>query len=407
MRWRVMYVEMAHAFGGSIVSLYQLLRGLDMERYEPVVVFYHPNPYIPRFEALGARVHVLKSDTTAAPARRAGKAVPAHATQRPLPGRRAAAAFLALLQQIGPGTARLLHLIRREQVDLVHLNDVIISNREGILAAMLAGVPCISHVRAFETLTALDRRLAWHVDAFIYISGAIARAHEQQGVPAARGTVIFNALDLDEFRPRQDRAVTRAQLGLAQDDEVVGLVARMVAWKGHTVFLDAISQLSRERPRLRAVIAGDADATEPDYVGHLRDMAERLGIADRVLFAGYWEDIATLLPALDLLVHCSLKPEPFGRVIIEGMAAGVPVIGAADGAVPEIISHGETGWLVPPNDAGGLAAAIAYLLEHPAHAREMSRRAQEHVREHFSLEAHAAQVQHIYEEVLNSAYGAE
>ncbi|MGC8827389.1 MAG: glycosyltransferase, partial [Anaerolineae bacterium] len=373
MRRRILYVEMAHAFGGSIVSLYQLMRGLDKERYEPVVLFYRPNPFVRRFEEAGAKVLVLGN---AAPPAGAGRpAVPA-SRRHPNP----LAEYLAILRQVGPGTLRLLRIIRQEGIDLVHGNDVLISNREAVLAAALAGVPYISHVRAFERLTWFDRRLTRWVHTCIYISRAIAEAHAAQGVSAERGVVIYNALDPEEFAATADRDAVRARLGLSPAHQVVGITGRLVAWKGHEVFLRAVAELVPARPTLRALIAGGADPTEPAYLEHLKALAQELGIADRVIFAGYWERIVELLPALDVLVHCSVKPEPFGRVIIEGMAAGVPVVGANAGAVPEIITDGETGLLVPPGDAPALAKAIGRLLDDAPLAESVRRRALEDVR---------------------------
>ncbi|MGQ9666399.1 MAG: glycosyltransferase [Anaerolineae bacterium] len=394
MRRRILYVEMAHAFGGSIVSLYQLVRGLDKERYEPVVLFYRPNPFVQRFEEAGAEVLVLGDTTTPA----AGFHRPAGSAGRRRPN--ALAETLAILRQVGPGTLRLLRIIRRKGIDLVHGNDVLISNREAILAAALAGVPYISHVRAFETLTWLDRRLVRGVRMNIYISRAIAEAHVAQGVPAERGVVIYNALEPEEFATAESREAVRARLGLSPAHEVVGITGRLVAWKGHEVFLRAVAELVPKRPALRAVIAGDADPTEPAHCERLKALAGELGIADRVLFAGYWERIVGLLPALDVLVHCSVKPEPFGRVIIEGMAAGVPVVGANAGAVPEIITDGETGLLVPPGDAPALAEAIGRLLDDAVLAEAVRQRARELVRRRFSLDVHVAQVQALYERVL-------
>jgi glycosyltransferase involved in cell wall biosynthesis len=394
MRRRILYVEMAHAFGGSIVSLYQLVRGLDRERYEPVVLFYRPNPFVRRFEEAGAKVLVLGN--TAAGAGRPA-APPRRRRSNPL------AEWLAILRQIGPGTLRLLRVIRQERIHLVHGNDVLISNREAVLAAALAGVPYISHVRAFERLTWFDRRLTRWVHTCIYISRAIADAHTAQGVPAERGVVIYNALDPEEFAASGDQDAARARLGLSPAHQVVGITGRLVAWKGHEVFLRAVAELAPARPMLRAVIAGDADPTEPAYLERLKALAQELGIADRVIFAGYWERIVELLPALDVLAHCSVRPEPFGRVIIEGMAAGVPVVGANAGAVPEIITDGETGLLVPPGDAPALAKAIGRLLDDAPLAEAVRQRALEHVRRHFSLEAHVAQVQAVYERVLGGA----
>lgn len=396
MAWRILFVEMAHGFGGSIVSLYQLVQGLERAIYEPVILFYRPNAYVPRFEELGLRVIVL--NPYAGPLRVSGESrLSKDATLH-----QRLASGLAIARQVVPGTIRLLNVIRDESIDLVHLNDVLISNREGIIAARLAGIPCVSHVRAFEQLTRLDRYLTRYVDAFIYISRAIAAAHEAQGVPAERGRVIYNALDLHEFLQGGDRGAARAKLGLAPSDHVVGLIGRLVAWKGHRIFLQAMACLAKTHPHLRCLIVGDVEPTEPYYRQELEHLTMQLGLSDRVIFTGYCTNIPALLPALDVLVHCSLKPEPFGRVIIEGMAAGVPVVGAADGAVPEIIEDGRSGLLVAPGDAEGLANAVGRLLDDAHLADAIRQAARRRVSELFTVEAHVRQVEEVYRVVLGS-----
>jgi len=282
----------------------------------------------------------------------------------------------------------------------VHLNDVFISNREGVIAARLAGIPCLSHIRAFEQLTCFDRYLTRHVDAFVYISQAIAAAHEVQGMPAERGRVIYNALAPEEFDAVGDRASARAELGLNASDQVVGLIGRLVAWKGHRVFLPAMATLARSHPNLRCLIVGDGEVTEPTYQQELEEQTAELGLSEQVIFTGYRSDISALMPALDVLVHCSLRPEPFGRVIIEGMAAGVPIVGAADGAVPEIIEDGQSGLLTPPGDAGALAEAVGRLLDDESLAEAVSDAARQRVYAVFNVDTHVQQVQAVYQELL-------
>lgn len=396
---RILFVEMAHGFGGSIVSLYQLVRGLDRSQYEPVVLFYRPNAYLPHFEELGAQVIVLapiEEESESAPAGEGASALRSDVGRlRTWLGSR-----YSLVRQVIPGTIRLLRIIEREQIDLVHLNDVLISNREGVIAAQLAGVPCLSHIRAFERLTAFDRYLTRYVDAFVYISLAIAAAHEAQGVPAARGRVIYNALSPEEFEGVGDRLRARAELGLDLSDQVVGLIGRLVAWKGHRVFLPAMARLAQTHPDLRCLIVGDGEVMEPAYQGELEALVTELGLEDRAIFTGYHSSIPKLLPALDVLVHCSLKPEPFGRVIIEGMAAGVPVVGAADGAVPEIIEDGRSGLLAPPGDVEGLAMAVGRVLDDAGLASSMREAARRRVNELFTVETHVRHVQETYRVLL-------
>jgi len=127
-----------------------------------------------------------------------------------------------------------------------------------------------------------------------------------------------------------------------------------------------------------------------------------LGLAGTVRFLGFRDDVADVLAAMDLLAHTSVEPEPFGRVLIEAMASGVPVVGAHAGAVPEIIQDGITGRLVPPGDPDALAVALIEALRSPKMRQRWRAAAQRDVHERFGVRAHVASVMAVYERVLSA-----
>jgi glycosyltransferase involved in cell wall biosynthesis len=144
---------------------------------------------------------------------------------------------------------------------------------------------------------------------------------------------------------------------------VVGIVGRLAPWKGQHIFLEAVANLSRRHPGLRARIIGSALFGEAEYVDNLRRLAKEFGIADVVEFAGFRHDIGGELAQLTVAVHASIVPEPFGQVVVEAMACGVPVVATEGGGPAEVVSHGIDGLLVQPGDAKAMADAIAELLE--------------------------------------------
>ncbi len=174
-------------------------------------------------------------------------------------------------------------------------------------------------------------------------------------------------------------------------------MGRLVAWKGQHVLIEALARLAPDRPRLRALIVGDAGSSDQGYAQELKDLARALGVEDRVILTGFRDDIASLLHGVDVLVHTSTLPEPFGRVIIEGMAAGAPVVGANAGAVPEIIQDGVNGLLTPPGDAWALAQAIARILDHPDDAQAMRQAARQAIETRFTTARYVSGVEHVYE----------
>ncbi len=414
-RIKVLYVEMAHGMGGSLVSLHQLLRGLDRERYEPIVLFYWDIPYIERFREIGVETIVWSGprqegdspvpvDLPAAVdhLRRPGSSLGRLANRPGLDKLYHTAGFYArALFQTLPLALRIRRLVRSREIDIVHANDLVVCNREAIMAARWTGRPCICHIRAFESYTSLDRFLIQYVDRFIFISQAIAQDSRRQGADPTKGAVIYNALDLAEFLQPFDDVAERARLGLGADDRVVGILGRLVPWKGHRVFLEAMAQVASRVPNLQCLIVGDAAPGEQAYRAELEALAGELGLAGRCRFLGWRSDVPALLSVMDVLVHASLEPEPFGRVLIEGMAAAKPVVAANGGACPEIIEHGVSGLLVEPGDARALAEAVAGLLGDADRLHTMGIVARHQVEARFSLEEHVRQVQRVYEELLD------
>ncbi|WP_129609537.1 MULTISPECIES: glycosyltransferase [Rhodoplanes] len=191
-------------------------------------------------------------------------------------------------------------------------------------------------------------------------------------VPSAPAAAAFTAAggrtDLVEIVPngvavaRDPRppAAIRAALGLPHGP-LVGVFSRLAPWKGQHVLLDALAAL----PGVGAIVVGDALFGEQDYAAALHTQAAALGLAERVRFLGHRADVPLLMQAVDVMVHPSVAPEPFGRTLVEAMLAGTPVIATDAGAAAEILDHGAAGTLVPPADDAALAAAIARTLAAP------------------------------------------
>jgi glycosyltransferase involved in cell wall biosynthesis len=188
-----------------------------------------------------------------------------------------------------------------------------------------------------------------------------------------------------------------------QDSELfrVGLIGRISPWKGQHIFLQAAARVCKQFPKARFVIIGAALFGEEKYEQEVRHLPQRLGIEDVVEFMGFRTDIERVIADLDLVVHASTTGEPFGQVIIEGMAAGKPVVATDGGGVPEIVEDGKTGILVPMADEQAMAEAICQILANPKLAREMGARARQRVADHFTVQQTARRVESVY--LQNSA----
>lgn len=404
---RVLYVESAPSVGGSVISLYELLRGLDRTRYEPVVVTYTRHEYVDRFRSLGAEVIAwnvyqtreyrpawVGSMRTSWPVRQIRQTAWGAKIYHAL------GFALFLVKRVWPLVQTLRHLIMEKEINLVHTNSLISHDRAGILAAKLAHRPCVCHIRHFDALNWFDRKLAEMADQLIYISKIVQKHYLEAGVSPWKGRVIYNGLDVPAFISALDRGKGRRSFSLAPDDLAVGIVGRLEPWKGQEVFLRAMSLLQQAIPNIKGIVVGDPPPYRPEYRQTLQSLVESLGLSDRILFRAFCADMPAVMSALDVVVLASVTPEPFGRVLIEAMAAGKPVVATNSGAAPEIIEDGVHGLLVPPADAEAMARAIAYLLTHRDEAEAMGQKGQSRVQARFHLGQYSNGVQAVYESLL-------
>lgn len=391
--------------GGSITSLLDLVRALDPVRFRPVVAFRTPNAFLDEFRAAGAAVEVLHRQPDApAPVQPKALRAPSqrhetrwwHGVRRVV--RRA-------VRQDLPAAVRLRRVARRHQVDLIHGNNDVGINRDAVLVSAVLGLPMVNHVRGLYDPTSpldlwVDRRAARRVRRFFFISHAVARQYEPIGVPSERSEVIDNPFDLDRLRAEPSPEVA-ASVGLVDGDRAIVHLGRITPWKGQDILLRALPQILEQVPASRVVLVGAAtDEQGRVFEAELRALAAELGVADRVEFAGARRDIAALLAVADVAVHSSTDAEPFGRVIVEAMAASRPVVAAAAGGVPEIVEDGVTGLLVTPGDPAALAGAVGRLLADPEAAGAMGARAAAAAAARFGLRAHAERIQAAYDDVL-------
>jgi glycosyltransferase involved in cell wall biosynthesis len=228
-------------------------------------------------------------------------------------------------------------------------------------------------------------------------SRATAEAFTGAGGHDSLVRVVHNGIDAAPFDAVTPElaAATRAALGVPRDAFVVALFGRFHPWKGQQVLLDALARMSN----VHALIVGAPLFGEEAFASALQAQASKTGVAPRAHFLGFRADVPELMCASDAIVHASVYPEPFGRVIVEGMLAGRPVIATRAGGVTEIVDD-DTALLVPPNDAEALAAAVAALVRDPARAAAMAARGAARARAEFSVGAMVRGVEEAVRDLL-------
>lgn len=381
-RLRVVYLDHVARLSGGELALLRLLDRL--QRVAPHVILAEDGPLAGRLSQAGISVEVLPIAAAAREVRR----------EAVRPGGAAPAATLHTLAYI----ARLALRLRALRPDIVHTNSLK-AGVYGSLAARLAGTPVVWHVRdriAEDYLppaaVRLVRTLVGHLaDGVIANSTATLQtlpAEVRDGPSWVIPASVEAPPDLRAAQPRP------AGAGVV----TFGMLGRIAPWKGQDLFLRAFAAAFPDGTE-RAVIVGAAMFGEQAYERELRALTERLGIAQRVELRGFREDVWPELSRMDVLVHASVVPEPFGAVVLEGMAAGLAVIAADEGGPASVIENGATGLLFASRKVDSLSAAMRSLREDPSRRARLGASARLAVAD-YHPDVLARRLEDVYERVL-------
>lgn len=354
---RVLFLDHTAVLGGAELCLLDVAAHL---RERSLVALMAEGPFRARLEARGVRTVVLEEAASLQQVKRESR----------VPGPGAVGAVF--------GAARAVARLARDY-DVVYAN----SQKAFIVACVAAAFsrkPVLWHLHdildpsVFSRINiGVDVFLANHVASRVIAnSQATASALVARGGHRARVDVVYNGLDpaIPNAVTDAQAAALRASLGLGSAP-VLGLFGRLAPWKGQHVAIEALGLIDSDTDA-ELVIVGDALFGEQSYAAELRALVAKLGLMKRVHFLGFRSDVPVLMRMVDVLLHTSTSPEPFGRVIAEGMLAERPVIATAGGGASEIVKPGVTAWQVPPSSPVDLATTIVEVLENPARASEIA-----------------------------------
>jgi glycosyltransferase involved in cell wall biosynthesis len=406
---KVLYLSPTGALGGAERVLLSVLRGVRQARSDAQLrlLSFTNGPLLDEAGALGVESALLPLPASL---QALGD------SQLNAAESRASAALSLLAQALAAGTDAwqfvnsLRRAVHRFAPDLIHSNGI----KTHCLVALAdrANALVIWHVHDFLSARPMARRLlrmaSRRMAAAIAISPAVSADLEALGI-ARRTRVIANAVDVEKFTDVPgDGALLDTLAGLPAAPAGclrVGLVATYARWKGHDVFLEAAAKLHE---RLRAspvrfyVVGGPIYQTRGSQWtrSELRDLARALGIADCVGFIDFQANVAPLYQALDVVVHASTAPEPFGLTIIEAMACGRPVVASLAGGVTDIIRNGHDALGTSPGDVAALASVLQALLDDARLRERLGAAARQTACQRFAQDRIGPQVLGLYDEVL-------
>ncbi|HET7090857.1 MAG TPA: glycosyltransferase family 4 protein [Anaerolineae bacterium] len=381
---RIAFVDHAPFVGGAETVLLDLIGHLDRSRFDPIVFLPARSPLVRHLDARG---------------------VPWRNLPMPRINVRSPTALLRWRR----ASSELARLARDCGVDLVHSNTV----RAHLASAFVRDVPVVWMLHDDTFPHWLFRRLRRRPARLIANSYTTASTYNLEGDP--RACVVHNGVDTQAEPGTRYRF--RRRIGIGSDKVLVAHVGRLVRWKGQHLFIRAAARVAGEHPQAHFALVGTY--TEGDdspgvpsallraglsggaaYHAELQRLAQSAGLGSRLTFAGHQDNIADVYAGIDLLVHASTRPEPFGRVLIEAMAAGLPVIASAQGGPTEIVEDGITGLLVTPGSSQALAEALTKLLADASRRAEMGVAARRLAIERFDIRTQVARIESIYLDIL-------
>lgn len=380
---RVLHVLHSADFYGASRCLLRLITTIDRRRFSPLVVMPEDGPLKKLIEAQG--VEVVISPNLSVITR------PVFRSWRILP----------FLLKYPFSVLSLRRLIKQKGIHLVHSNSGVLVSPA--LAAWLAGVPHIWHVReSFQEFRGLwplySRFITKFSSRVMTVSNAVAEQfHSRKNV-----VVVHDGFTREEFdMPKEKlRAEFQSRYGLA-GHFVVGCVGR-IKWvrKGQEFLVRATALLKQRGLSIKALIVGAPFRGNEEHLTRLRELARELQVEDSVVFTGELPDARGTYAAMDALALTSAQPEPFGGVVMEAMAMGLPVIATNIGGSLDQVADGVTGLLIPPGDPVTLADAIEKLMVNPEMRRRMGEAGVERIHTHFSLAQMADKIERLFDEAI-------
>ena len=383
----ILLLESGTGPGGSVNFIRDFVLHVDHSRAHVIAGLYFPNPSktLEELRTRGFPVVFFQSTRPTARKTSAGVSSLFDTSLKSLRKLRTAARILSQLIRIQlPLTWKVWRFIHRESIDVVVLNQDVHFHAPGVLAAKLAGRPCICRkAGGIGEARRLKRFLNPWVDLFVSIS--VATETDQRNTPGTRKLInIYEGLDLQRFASLPPKEVMRESLGIPGRKKVVAAITRIEVGKGLPEFIRMSAAVLRRYPDVVFLIVGDEGLDGGTLTRELRDLVHSLDLDEHVIFTGWRDDIPAVMKCVDIFVHCPTTfIEGLARTCLETMAVGIPAVVSENGGMPDAVLDGITGFVVPPGDIEDMAESVVTLLENEARCREFGERARMRVEQVF------------------------
>ncbi|RJP28761.1 MAG: glycosyltransferase [Candidatus Omnitrophota bacterium] len=370
----ILFYDPSSGYGGSGKSLSLLINNLNEMNFSSFVLIKNFGPQFTNIK----NAKIVKIKNTPNPRRQN---------------------IIAFFGYIIPEAIRIFFILKLNNIRIVHVNTNILSGLAPIIAARIAGVPCICHIRLSRNLIKREILFSYWIDHVIVLNINTFKMYRKYFLEE-RISLIYDGLSMDNENLNNTNAIARCEF-CYNSEFCVGIIGRIVEGKGHKEFILMAQKILEKNKAVKFLIVGEPKGDYEDYFIQVVKLVKERNLSDKVIFTGWRNDINNIISGLDVLVQASTTfPEGFGLTIIEAMAMGKVVVATNIPGPSDIIVNGETGFLVPPGDINLMADKILYLLCNPDVARKMGEAGRNRVEKFFAIKNTVKSIEEIYMGVL-------
>lgn len=395
----ILILDTGKEWGGGTNSLLELLKRIDKNKYHFTALFYNnykkgnDSEIKSEIEKLGIDFQLIKRKKQPL----AVKALKELGRLLLFFSKKAIRHYIFFIDyhfRIKPDSIEIMSILKKQDIDLLYMNNQPSSNLAGMLAAKDFEMPVIQHARSNAQLLPKEVKIAnQRLARMICVSNGLKFNYLRQGIKKDIVYVVYNGIDTT-ITPAVSPDIIRKELRINDNEMIIGMVGSLMKRKGFDIFIKALSHLKNTAKNFKGLVIGSGP-----IIKDLMRLTDTLGLRGYLIFAGFKDDVFSYINAVDILVLSSFG-EGLPRVILEAMLAGKPVVASNVTGSSELVIDGETGFLVPAGHPALFADAILKLLENPDLRKQMGEKARKRVIENFSIEGYVNGVEHVFAEVL-------
>jgi glycosyltransferase involved in cell wall biosynthesis len=385
---RILYVEESQdgTVGGSHYCMLDLINELDKNKFHSSVMFYEQNSLVSRCRALGAEVTIYEKPKPLSSLKQEGEKSQKIWIRIIRKNKISRMLYNNIMTSFFP-LAYFIWFILKNKIDIVHLNNSVFTFYEWVLAVKITFRKIVVHQRShFKKISPYLKYHHRYYDYILGMSDYTKKYLVENGVDVSKYRTFYDRIDVKKLKGRINRSIeeVRKEFRIDEKDHVIGIVGNIQPWKGQMTVVKAVEIIKKTYPNIKCLLVGDWSPQRIDYVNEIKSFIKENGLQDEITLTGHRADVPELLSCMEIFIHASISPEPFGMVILEAMALKKAIIASNEGGPLEMLKDGKSGYLIEPGNSELLAEKIDKLLSDKKLCKSFGEAAYHTVDEEFS-----------------------